>query len=290
MRSVATPDGRALCVREGGDPNGVPMLALHGTPGSGLLYEPHLRDAEQRGIRLISYDRPGFGGSSRDQGRDIADCATDISTICDAYELERVCVWGISGGGPHALAAAALLPGRVVAAAALAAVAPYDAEGLDFTAGMGEQNVEEFANVVKNEAEHFAGLERERETLLATKPEELVDAWRTLLGPCDLEIASGELAAFLLAQMQTGLEPGYEGWADDDIVFVWPWGFELASIHVPVLHWHGAQDRFVPVAHAEWLAEHIPGVDSRITAEDGHLTLYERRIPEVHAWLLERFH
>ncbi|HEY3921308.1 MAG TPA: alpha/beta hydrolase [Gaiellaceae bacterium] len=290
MRSVSTPDGRTLSVREGGDPQGVPMVVLHGTPGSGLLYEPHLRDAEQRGIRLISYDRPGFGGSTRDKGRDIADGAGDISTICDALGVERVCVWGISGGAPHALAAAALLPDRVVACAALAAVAPYDAEGLDFTAGMGEQNVEEFANVVKNEAEHLAGLKREREGLLAAKPDDLVEAWRTLLGPCDLEIASGRLAGYLLAQMQAGLEAGYEGWADDDIVFVWPWGFELASIHVPILHWHGRQDRFVPVAHAEWLAARIPGVDSRITAEDGHLTLFERRIPEVHAWLLERFH
>lgn len=290
MRSVITPDERTLCVREAGDPNGVPIFVLHGTPGSGLLYDVHVRDAEERGIRLVSYDRPGYGASTRDQGRNIADCARDVAAIADALAVERFCVWGISGGGPHALAAAALLPDRVAAAAALASVAPYDGEGLDFTAGMGEQNVSEFEALLKNEAEHLAGLARERETLLAAKPEDLAEAWTTLLGPADREVVTGEFAAYLLSWMQIGLAPGCEGWSDDDIVFVWPWGFELASIRVPVLHLQGEQDKFVPLGHGVWLSKHIPGVDSRITPDDGHLTLLTRRIPDVHAWLLERFH
>src|SRR5579863_691508 len=144
MQSVVTPDGRTLAVVEGGDPGGVPMLVHYGTPGSKLLYEPHVRDAEERGLRLFSYDRPGYGGSTRHPGRTIASCAADVTAICDALAVDRFCVWGISGGGPHALATAALLPDRVAAAAALAPVAPYDAEGLDFYDGMGEQNIEEF--------------------------------------------------------------------------------------------------------------------------------------------------
>src|SRR5437016_2989692 len=144
MRSVTTADGRVLTVREAGNPRGVPVLAHAGTPGSSLLYEPHVRDAEEKGIRLISYDRPGYGGSTRQPGRNVADCAVDVEAVCDALGIERFCVWGISGGGPHALATAALLPQRVAAAAALASVAPCDAEGLDFFAGMGEQNIEEF--------------------------------------------------------------------------------------------------------------------------------------------------
>ena len=288
MQRVTTPDGRTLAVHEGGDPDGVPVLVLHGTPGSGLLYGPHLEDARERGIRLLSYDRPGYGGSARDQGRNVADCAVDVAAICDHLGIERCCIWGISGGGPHALAAAAQLPHRVAAAAALACVAPYDAEGLDFSEGMGEKNVEEFAALLKDEEAHLEGLRHEREELLAATAEDLAEAWRSLLGPADVDVLTGDLAAFLLESMRAGLEPGYEGWLDDDIVFVWPWGFELAAIRVPVLHWHGVQDRFVPVSHAEWLATQIPGVESRITPEDGHLTLLEHRIPEVHAWLLER--
>ena len=133
-------------LREAGDPRGVPVVIHHGTPGSSLLYEPHVRDAEeQRDHPALAYDRPGYGGSTRQPGRSVADCAADVAAICDALGIDRFCTWGISGGGPHALATAALLPERVAAAAALASVAPFDAEGLDFTAGMGELNVESFA-------------------------------------------------------------------------------------------------------------------------------------------------
>src|SRR5881396_3883315 len=132
MRSVATPDGRTLTVREGGDPTGFPVRFISGTPGSSTLSEHHARDAAERGIRLFSYDRPGYGASTRHKGRAVADYAADLDAVCDALGIEHLAVWGISGGGPHALAAAALLPARVVAAASLASVAPYDAEGLDF--------------------------------------------------------------------------------------------------------------------------------------------------------------
>jgi pimeloyl-ACP methyl ester carboxylesterase len=288
MHTVTTPDGRTLTVREGGDPAGVPVLTISGTPGSSTLFDAHRRDAEERGIRLFSYDRPGYGGSTRQAGRTAADCAADIEAVCDELGLDRICVWGISGGGPHALAAAALLPGRVAAAASLASVAPYDADGLDWLAGMGELNVEEFGVIFKGEEAHRASMEKQREELLAATPDELVEQWQTLLGPADREIATGEFASELLDHIHAGIEPGGEGWFDDDLVFVMPWGFDVASIRVPVLLWQGEQDRFVPPGHGRWLAERIPGVEARFTAEDGHLTLAQRRIPEVHAWLLER--
>ena len=288
MRTVTTPDGRALTVREGGDPDGFPVLAIWGTPGSSVLYPPHVRDAADRGIRLVSYDRPGYGGSTRQQGRTVADCAADIAAVSDALGLERLCVWGISGGGPHALAAAALLPDRVVAVATLASVAPYDAEGLDFLDGMGEQNVEEFGKVFEGEDVHRASTEKSRAELLAATPEQLVELWQTLLGPSDREVATGVLAAFLLDHIRAGIGTTVDGWIDDDLALVTPWGFDLASIRVPVQIWQGRQDKFVPFGHGAWLAEHVPGVDARLTAEDGHLTLAERRVPEVHRWLLER--
>ena len=280
--------GRTLTVREGGDPAGAPVLTISGTPGSSTMFDAHRRDAEERGIRLFSYDRPGYGGSTRQAGRTAADCAADIEAVCVELGLDRICVWGISGGGPHALAAAALLPGRVAAVASLASCAPYDADGLDWLAGMGELNVEEFGVIFKGEEAHRASMEKQREELLAATPDELVEQWQTLLGPADREIATGEFAAELLDHIRAGIEPGGEGWFDDDLVFVMPWGFDVASIRVPVLLWQGEQDRFVPPGHGRWLAERIPGVEARFTAEDGHLTLAQRRIPEVHAWLLER--
>lgn len=286
MRSVTTSDGRTLTVREGGDPEGFPILAIAGTPGSSMLYEPHSRDAAERGIRLFSYDRPGYGGSTRQKGRSVADCAQDIAAVCDALGVERFCVWGISGGGPHALAAGALLPERVIAVAVLASTAPYDAEGLDFFEGMGELNVEEFGKIFEGEEAHRASMEKERQDLLTATPGQLLELWQTLLGPSDREVATGELAAFLLDHMRAGIGPSGDGWIDDAVAFVTPWGFDLASIRVPVQLWQGEQDSFVPYGHGVWLAEHIPGVDARLTAEDGHLTLAERRVPEVHGWLL----
>ena len=288
MRSVTTSDGRVLTVREDGDPEGFPVLFISGTPGSSTIYEPHARDAAERGIRLFSYDRPGYGGSTRQKDRNVADCASDIAAVCDGLGIDQFGVWGISGGGPHALAAAALLPGRVIAAAALASVAPYDAEGLNFLEGMGEKNVEEFGTIFEGEDVHRASMEKQRHELLSATPEQLLELWQTLLGPSDREVATGALAAFLLDHMRAGIGSSGDGWIDDGRAFVAPWGFDLASIRVPVQLWHGEQDQFVPHAHGVWLAEHIPGVDAHLTAEDGHLTLAERRVSEVHGWLLER--
>jgi pimeloyl-ACP methyl ester carboxylesterase len=289
VQTIDTTDGRRLRVREAGDPSGVPVLFLNGTPGSSLMYEPHVRDAEEKGIRLVSWDRPGYGGSTRHEGRSVADDAANATAVCDALGIDRFCVWGISGGGPHALALAALLPGRCAAAAALAPVAPYDAEGLDFTEGMGEQNIEEFGAIFEGEERHRQVLERDRVELLSITPEQLVEAWKSLLGPADVEVTNGSLAAYILDCMRDGVEQSLDGWFDDDIAFVRPWRFDLGSIRVPVLHWQGEQDKFVPFGHGVWLSRRIPDVESRLSAEDGHLTLAERRIPEVHAWLLERF-
>ena len=289
MPAVTTADGRTLAVREVGDAEGVPVLTLHGTPASGLPYGPHAVDAKEKGIRLISYDRPGYAGSTRAKGRTVADCAEDAAAICDALGIERFCLWGISGGGPHALAMAALLPDRVAAAAALAPPAPFGAEGLDYYDGMGEQNIEEIGAVLAGEEQHLAVLERDGAEFLKSSPKELVQAWRTLLGPADVELLGGPIAPYIYESTREGIEDGLDGWFDDDVAFFTDWGFEVESIRVPVLHWQGEQDRFVPPGHGEWLAARIPGVDFRLTAEDGHLTLFEHRVPEVHEWLLERF-
>src|SRR5690242_3662643 len=134
---ISTADGRRLSVVEAGEPEGSPVLVHNGTPNSRLLYEPTVRLAESQGIRMIGYDRPGYGGSDRDPGRTVASCAGDVRTIANALGIERLAVWGISGGGPHAIACAALLPDLVPAVAVLASIAPWGAEGLDYFEGMG---------------------------------------------------------------------------------------------------------------------------------------------------------
>jgi pimeloyl-ACP methyl ester carboxylesterase len=278
---VETPDGRTLRVHEVGGPEGVPVVVHHGTPATGALYPPWFED----GVRLISFDRAGYGGSTRNPGRRIADVAADVRAIADALELERFATWGISGGGPHALACAALLPDRVFAVAAVCSPAPFDADGLDWFEGQGEGNVAEHKAAAQGEAAVRPLLEEMHAGMTSSGAEELNAELASLLTGPDQEVLTGELAAFLHRSIvDTG---GVEGWLDDDLAFVSPWGFDLGSIAVPVLIRHGMQDAFVPFGHSRWLSERIPGSEARITAADGHLTLCERGIPEVHAWLLQ---
>jgi pimeloyl-ACP methyl ester carboxylesterase len=286
VRTIATPDDRSLCVHEAGDPDGFPVLMHHGTPSSGLPYGAHDALAREQAIRLLGYDRPGYGGSSRHAGRGIADCALDVAAIADALSLERYGSWGISGGGPHVLACAALCDDRLVAVASLAAVAPIDADGLDWLYGMGEENHVEFGKTREGEAALRPYLETQVAAILAADAQELVQVMETLLGPADRAVLTGAFAEYLLDADRHGLEAGVDGWLDDDLAFDAAWGFDVASINRPVLLLHGVDDRFVPVSHGHWLAARIPGVDARIEPSDGHLTLTERRLGEVNEWLL----
>ena len=288
MPTIATPDGRTLALHEGGDRDGFPVVMHHGTPMSGLLYERHDELAREQGIRLIGYDRPGYGRSTRRPSRKVADCAADVDAIADALGLDRHACWGVSGGGPHVLACAALCDERCVAVASLAAVAPIDAEGLDWLEGMGEENHVEFGKTREGEAVLRPYLEHERRDVLDARPEDLTALFETLLGPADRAVLSGDLAAFMLESDQAALAPGVDGWLDDDLAFDADWGFDLASINRPVLLLHGDDDRFVPVSHGRWLAARIPAVEARIDPADGHLTLLERRMREVNEWLLAR--
>ena len=283
---VVTSDGRMLQVVERGDPAGRPVLVHSGTPNSRLLFDRDVTLAERQRIRLISYDRPGYGGSTRPAGRTVGDCAGDVRAIAEALEIERLAVWGISGGGPHAIACAALLSDLVPAVAVLASCAPWKAAGLDYFAGMGQLNVEDIARVLEDPVAARAKCDRDRLEMLAVTPHELIEYLHTLLTPVDAEALTGELIQHLVDAGRSGLEPGVDGWWDDEVAFLEPWGFELESIRTPVLLRHGAQDRFVPIAHGEWLARNIPGVQAEFS-DDGHLTLTERHLDQVHAWLLD---
>ena len=287
QRTARTPDGRTLAIEEAGDPDGRPVLVHGGTPNSRHLYPPVGIDAAVRGLRLISYDRPGYGGSTPQPGRSIADCAADVRAICAELGIDRLAMWGISGGGPHVLACAALLPDLVTAAASLASLAPMAADGLDFFAGMGELNADDFRLLQRDPDAARAKLESERKEALAASAAEMAGVLHSLLSPADAAVLTGGLADFLIYSEHEGLAPGGQGWWDDGVAQASPWGFELSAISVPVLLMHGRQDQFVPFGHGQWIAAHIPGVQARLLDHDGHLTLLANRIPEVHAWLAD---
>lgn len=294
QRTVQTPDGRVLAVEEAGDPAGRPVLVHNGTPNSRHLYGPDTRDAAERGLRLIGYDRPGYGRSSPRPGRTVADCAGDVRAICAALGVERLAMWGASGGGPHVLACAALLPDLVVAAASIASLAPFDAPGLDYFDGMGQENIDDTLLVLNDEEAARAKTEKDREELLADSTDDgsesadgPPEAFETLLSPVDAAAMSGELGEYLQTSMRDGLAPGSEGWWEDNCL-IRPWGFSPADIKIPVLLLHGRQDMFVPFGHGEWLAAHIPGVEARLYDDEGHLSLLKNRVSQVHAWLSDR--
>jgi pimeloyl-ACP methyl ester carboxylesterase len=287
-RTARTPDGRILAIEEAGDPNGHPVLVHGGTPNSRHLYSPTSIDAAARGLRLISYDRPGYGGSTPQPGHSVADCAADVRAICAELGIGRLAMWGISGGGPHVLACAALLPDLVSAVASLASVAPLDADGLDWFDGMGELNADDYRLFLRDREAARAKLDVDREQILGASAADLAGALQTLLSPTDAAAFNGGLADYLTYCDHDGLAPGGQGWWDDSVAHASPWGFELSAISVPVLLMHGRQDQFVPFGHGQWLAEHIPGVEARLFDHDGHLTLLTNRIPEVHAWLKDR--
>jgi pimeloyl-ACP methyl ester carboxylesterase len=285
-RTVQTADGRELCVEIAGEPSDRTILVHNGTPNSRHLYPDWIADANSRGARLISYDRPGFGGSTPNPGHSVADSAADVRAIADALGVKRLVVWGLSGGGPPALACAALLGDLVAAVGVVASPAPWDAPGLDFFAGMGELNAEHLRRRFDDLKGARRGLREEWDKRREVTGEELVDAWTTLLSDADAGVVSGAYAEWLAWTTREGLAPGDDGWWDDGVARLAPWGFDLGSIRVPVKIWHGRHDRFVPFQHGQWLAQNVPGAESELSETDGHLTLLVNRVAEVHEWLL----
>ena len=274
QHTIRARDGRSLGVCEWGVPAGLPVFSLHGTPGSrlGRHYEPAVY--ERANVRLITYDRPGYGLSDRQPGRRIVDAVADVAAIADALELDRFAVTGGSGGGPHALACGALLGDRVDAVAAVVCPAPWDAEGIDPMAGQSPGNAEEFGAALRGRQaleELLAG----QASAIAADPWAIVTGRDDQLPEEDIASLQNEQRFHVFAEtLREAVAQGPAGWADDDLAFVQPWGFDLGAIAVPVSLWQGEHDSLIPPEHGRYLVAAIPG--ARINwIETGHLAMVD---------------
>lgn len=263
-------DGRTLHAYAHGDGDLVVMWH-HGTPNIGTPPAPLFAAARRLGIRFIAYDRPGYGGSTPRPDRDIASAAGDAAAVADALGVGTFAVFGHSGGGPHALACAALLPGRVTAAVAGAGLAPFDAEGLDWFAGMGPGGVASLRSAAAGRAakEAYAG------NPAITDPDFTAADWAALEG------AWGWFGSVVEPAIANGPAP----LIDDDLAYVRPWGFDPATITVPVLLAHGEDDRMVPASHSVWLADRIKGAELRLTPGAGHISVLTAQDEAALEWI-----
>jgi pimeloyl-ACP methyl ester carboxylesterase len=270
--TVPAGSGRVLEVVLAGPPDGLPLFCHHGTPGAAEMFDPLVDVGAERNLRHITYSRPGYGGSGRHPGRSVADCAADVAAVADALGYERFYSVGGSGGGPHSIACAALLPERVISAAAIASPAPVDADGLDWTAGMGKENVDELAATRASDEELERYLQGQADSMVGTSAQEIVTVLGDLVADVDRRAISGALGEFIARELVHSLSGGVWGWFDDDRAILGDWGFDLGRVRAPLAVWHGGQDRFVPVAHGEWLAGHL-ATEAHLRPEHGHLSL-----------------
>ena len=280
---VRRPDGRVVAVAEWGDPAGLPVISHHGTPGGRIWYGTDPAIYERFGIRRITFDRPGYGESTRLPGRTIADVVPDVVAIADELGIDRFAVLGGSGGGPHSLATAALLPERVLRCVAASSPAPWEAE-FDHWSGMNAGNVEEYRAALAGEAAHRPIAEREAATALERLRSGRADWLGDGYEMSDTDKA--ELARDLSAardDMEHALAPGVDGWVDDMLASVKPWGFDLGAIRCPVRIDYGRHDAFVPAANGDWLVANVPGAIPFIT-DAGHLA-NDELIADVFTWL-----
>jgi pimeloyl-ACP methyl ester carboxylesterase len=214
-------------------------------------------------------------------GRGVGDVATDVQAVLDALKIGSFFCAGQSGGGPHALACAALLPDRVLATASLAGVAPWGADGLDWLGGMGPENLEEFGAALKGREAIEAYLDREAAVIRDVRPEDVAASLGGLVSDVDKAALTGAYAEFMASVLGRAVSTGIAGWRDDDIAFTRPWGFDLGSIETPVAVWQGGADRMVPMSHGAWLAAHIPWADAHLLPGEGHLSLALNKIGDV---------
>jgi pimeloyl-ACP methyl ester carboxylesterase len=270
-------DDRTLHVYDTGADDADGRLAVfwhHGTPNIGAPPEPLFAAADRLGIRWVSYDRPGYGGSTPYQNRNVASAADYVSSIADALGIDRFAVMGHSGGGPHALACGALLPERVLSVLSVSGMAPFGAEGLDYFAGMADSGAASLRAAAQGR--------EAKERFEATADEDAESGFI----PADLAALEGDWSWFI-SVVRLAVEKGPGALIDDDLAYVSPWGFNPARVFAPILLVHGGRDRVVPASHGEWLARHCPSAELWLYPEDGHISVL-RSGEAALGWLRER--
>jgi len=287
-RVTQAPDGRALAFAEWGDRAGLSLFVLHGTPSSRFARHHDENEYVQCGARVITYDRPGYGGSERHWGRSVVDCVGDVAAIADTLGIESFAVTGGSGGGPHALAVAACLPERVTRAACAVSPAPYDVD-FDWFTGMDPLNIREVEWALQGEEVLAPELEREAAEMLertaADPAKVLSDEWG--ISDADrAELARPERHDVIRQDTSESVRTGVWGWVDDMLAILKPWGFDFGEIRVPTRVIYGGTDVLVPVQHGEWLARNVPGAEVVVEEELGHLGSPEL-VRERLGWLLQ---
>jgi pimeloyl-ACP methyl ester carboxylesterase len=265
-------DGRQLDYRVSGPDGGTPLVFHHGTPGSVVPVRAIERAAHERGLRLVTFSRAGYGGSARTAGRRVVDVVSDTAAVLAAIGASESYVAGWSGGGPHTLACAARLDG-VKAALVIAGVGPSTATDLDFLAGMGQDNLDEFGEAAAGEDRIRAYLDAARPGLQRATAAELITEMASLLPEIDRAALTDEYGEDMAASFHEALRTGIDGWLDDDLAFLDYWGFELDEIQVPTSLWQGTADLMVPPSHGEWFSRHLPRATVTILEGEGHLSL-----------------
>ncbi len=255
-----------------GPPAGLPFVFHHGTPGAATPIRAIERAAHERGLHLVTASRPGYGDSSRQAGRSVVDVVADTKAVLTAIGAERCVVGGWSGGGPHALACAARLH-EAAAVLLIASVAPCDADGLDWMAGMGEENVTEFGAAVQGEGRLRPYLEQMREHLKQVTAAGIVTSLGSVLPEVDRAVLTDEFGEDMASAFHEAMRIGVDGWLDDDLAFVKPWGFALSEVSIPTMIWQGSADLMVPFAHGQWFSSLLPHASVHLEPGEGHLSI-----------------
>lgn len=277
-QNLVLPDGRSLEYLTGGDQDGFPFAYHSGTPSAAVV-DPLIWDAAERaGLRLVTYSRPGYGASTPRPTPEgwpvpIAADAADAAALLDHLGMDEFVTLGWSGGGPRALACAAMMPTRCRAAATLAGVAPADTAGPDWAAGMGEENVRDFEAARQGRASYGPIAVEQAAEMGRVTAADIVAAFGGLVDEVDAAALSDDMGASVAASFNHAVAQGPGGMVEDTLQIVRPWGFELGEISVPVAVWQGGRDKMVPFEHGRWLAAAIPGARAHLYDDEGHISL-----------------
>ncbi|MBU6379748.1 MAG: alpha/beta hydrolase [Acidobacteria bacterium] len=285
MPQFKLKDGRELEILDNGINSDQAIIFHHGTPGHATAWLSWLDEAAAAGVRALSYSRAGYGTSDRNPGRSVISINSDIAQVLDGKGINKFVAIGWSGGGPHALANT--FEPRNVGAISLAGVGAFGADDLNFLEGMGPENHDEFGAALKGEAVITQWMNDNAVAMKNVSGNDIREAFGGLIGDADKEVLEGATADAMAATMRSGLAVSFDGWIDDDLVFIKHWGFDLAAITKPVILWQGDQDLMVPHAHSYWLEKYIPTAKLTFIPGHGHISLGEKYKPEILKQALE---